>query len=454
MLSFRRVGSLREVAVLLGALWPALACGGGSGDVSAGPLVQHDTIGDTVVVRTVSGSVCGEPRELVPEITIWVLEGDQHYMFGNLRSLAVGPDGTIYAMDAQIPAVRVYGSDGVYRATLGRDGGGPGEFARPDGGMTTLSDGRLVVRDPGNARLQVFSAAGEPGGVYLDYLVAENKPITAYFQASNTGTKGTTDWRQRFGFAHNQLTGRDDILRFDYITGSFDKVNAVFSSYDFPLIGIDRLRGNVGGSWSEYDSSQFGFVLSRFTGDQWDVSGELEANIFQYGDFFADLFAGIRYQGVNINNQIVPGFNIKADSQYFFPTVGLRFERQTDTSQLNGALLNDWNAPGVTGVSSADMALMGGAANPALYDTSFAILRWETYASTYLEPILNPAGYHDPSTHWSSTQAHEVYLGFRGQYAYNDHLIPQHQMVAGGYHTVRGYPQSSVAGDNVYFGRA
>jgi hypothetical protein len=183
------------------------------------------------------------------------------------------------------------------------------------------------------------------------------------------------------------------------------------------------------------------------------VSGELEANIFQYGEFFADFFTGIRYQDVNVNNQIVPGFPVKADSQYFFPTIGLRFERRTDTSQLNGALLNDWNAPGVTGVSAVDMALMGGVADPALYDTDFAILRWETYASTYLEPLLNPAGYDDPRTHWSSTQAHEVYLGFRGQYAYNDHLIPQHQMVAGGYYTVRGYPQSSVAGDNVYFGR-
>ncbi|MDT8342241.1 MAG: hypothetical protein RQ751_12075, partial [Longimicrobiales bacterium] len=39
---------------------------------------------------------------------------------------------------------------------------GPGEFAQPDGGLAVLGDGRVVVRDPGNARMQVFSPAGEP----------------------------------------------------------------------------------------------------------------------------------------------------------------------------------------------------------------------------------------------------------------------------------------------------
>ena len=43
-----------------------------------------------------------------------------------------------------------------------------------------------------------------PGGVVLDYLVSEAKPWTVYAQASNTGTKETESWRERFGFIHNQ----------------------------------------------------------------------------------------------------------------------------------------------------------------------------------------------------------------------------------------------------------
>ncbi len=310
-------------------------------------------------------------------------------------------------------------------------------------------------RHPGRNVSIALSGAGETGDLHLDYLIAEeNKPITAYFQASNAGTEGTADWRQRFGFTHTQLTGRDDILRLDYITGNFtESVNAVFGSYDFPIIGIDRLRSNIGGSWSQYSSTQLGFVTSRFAGAQWDLNGEFAANVFQHREFFTDLVAGIRYQDVSIDNQIVPGFPLSADSSYFFSSVGLRFERRTDTFQLRGVLLNDFSVSGVTGVSSRDMADMGGVLDPAVYDPNFMILRWEVFGSGYLESLLNPSAYRDPTSRWAN-QAHEIYLGFRGQYAYDDRLIPQHQMVAGGYYTVRGYPQSSIAGDNVYFWRA
>ena len=39
-------------------------------------------------------------------------------------------------------------------------GEGPGELNSPGGGLAVLTDGRVVVRDPGNQRLQVFSADG------------------------------------------------------------------------------------------------------------------------------------------------------------------------------------------------------------------------------------------------------------------------------------------------------
>ncbi len=142
------------------ALVLTAGCGG---DADAGSTLEvvRDTVADTLVVRTVAGSEWGAGATLVPEVTIGVMEGDEHYMFGTLRSMAVGPDGTIYVMDGQIPAVRVYDADGTYRTTLGRNGEGPGEFGQPDGGMAILSDGRLVVRDPGNARLQVFGPDGQ-----------------------------------------------------------------------------------------------------------------------------------------------------------------------------------------------------------------------------------------------------------------------------------------------------
>ncbi len=148
-------------ALLLGLVTGACSSDDSPGDPRAWVAVQ-DTIGDTVVVRTVSGSVWGDTATLVPEVSIGMLEGPEEYSFGQVYSLALGHDGTILAVDRQVPALRVYEPDGTYRTTFGRAGGGPGEYERPDGGLAVLSDGRVLLRDPANARIQVFSPEGEP----------------------------------------------------------------------------------------------------------------------------------------------------------------------------------------------------------------------------------------------------------------------------------------------------
>ncbi len=143
------------------------ACSGGEPPPDArGWQATRDTVGDTLVVRTLSGSVWGDTADLVPEVSIGMLEGPPEYTFGQVVSLALGSDGTIYAMDRHVPALRVYEPDGTYRMTFGRGGGGPGEYQRPDGGLNVLSDGRVLLRDPANARIQVFAPDGTPAGAW------------------------------------------------------------------------------------------------------------------------------------------------------------------------------------------------------------------------------------------------------------------------------------------------
>lgn len=138
----------------------ACSSGGTNGNGTAWEAT-YDTIGDTIVVRTVAGSVWGDTAQLVPEVSIGMFDGPEEYMFGDIVSLAMADDGTIYVMDRQAPALRVYNADGSYRTTFGREGGGPGEYQRPDGGLGVLSDGRILLRDPANARIQVYSPEGE-----------------------------------------------------------------------------------------------------------------------------------------------------------------------------------------------------------------------------------------------------------------------------------------------------
>ena len=135
--------------------------GCGSDPPPIGPSVEIDTIGDTTIVRTLSGSVWATEATLVPEVSIGELEGPDEYLFGRIGSLAVDEDRNVYVFDTQANHVRVFDATGTYLATFGREGEGPGEFSRAET-IAVLPDGRLLVRDPGNMRVQVFDpSSGE-----------------------------------------------------------------------------------------------------------------------------------------------------------------------------------------------------------------------------------------------------------------------------------------------------
>ena len=158
MYRFTRPTATVAVVLLLSA------CGTEGNPAGEGQLqVVRDTIGDTLVVRTVSGSAWGADAHLIPEMSIGELDGDLEYLLGSVVSLGVGADGTVYLVDQQVPELRAYDANGTYIGTLGGPGEGPGELKSPDGGLAVLADGRILVRDPGNARLQEFTVAGEPG---------------------------------------------------------------------------------------------------------------------------------------------------------------------------------------------------------------------------------------------------------------------------------------------------
>lgn len=144
------------IGCTLAAAFLPLACGpvADSRD-GIGIVVETETVGDTTVVRTVSGSTWGGDAQLVPEISIGELDGQEEYLIGSVRSIAVDDAHHVYILDEQALHVRVYDSNGIYQRTLGRSGEGPGEFQVPIG--LAISGGRLLVRDPANRRVQTFS---------------------------------------------------------------------------------------------------------------------------------------------------------------------------------------------------------------------------------------------------------------------------------------------------------
>ncbi|MFW6083942.1 MAG: hypothetical protein ACODAA_01900 [Gemmatimonadota bacterium] len=165
----------------------AAACGDAAreaGSASAEWTAAVDTIGDTIRVRTTGGRMWLFDARLVSEVSIGVLDGAPEYQFGDIRALAVAPDGRMYVLDGHGPVVRMYAPDGSYLQDVGREGEGPGEYKRPDSGLAFLPDGRLALRDPGNGRISVYEA----DGAYADsWPIAGSMNTSSPMVATRTG---------------------------------------------------------------------------------------------------------------------------------------------------------------------------------------------------------------------------------------------------------------------------
>lgn len=289
----------------------------------------------------------------------------------------------------------------------------------------------------------------EAGLLSLDYLVNEDKPWSLYFQLENTGTEQTDEWRERFGFVHNQLTNSDDIFRLDYVTAAFDAAHAVTGSYERPVAG-DGLRVRGYGSWSKYSASDVGQGRLDFEGDSWEAGGELVLNVIQGGSTFVDLLGGFRGGRVEVDQLSGGTVQESGSADLAYPYVGLSLSRDRGTSRTQATATLDWQ---IASNSLADIGRLGRQST----DENWTTFRGEFSHSFYLEPLLCPRAFAgegiDPTQElrWQRgmTLAHEVDLSLRGQYVLNDdRVIPNDMLIAGGLYTVRGYPESIVSGDN------
>ena len=291
-------------------------------------------------------------------------------------------------------------------------------------------------RHPGRRVDAAISPGLNAGEVSLDYLVAENKPWYAYFQISNTGTDSTNEIRERFGYTHNQLTDNDDIFNIDYITAGFEESHIVQMSYRRPMDEYWHYR--LEGLYSEFTADQVGSPLP-FKGEDAAFGAFLAYNFYQNDALFLDAVGGLQYYYTSADNDAA---DIEGEANLLLGHIGIELERVTDLAQTRGLVklmgnLNEGDA--------SDFATLG-RTNP---DTRFLILQYALTHSFYLEPLLNAEAWRDISDPSTSTLAHEIALGLRGQWAVGgDRLLPTFQAVAGGLYTVRGYEQAEVAADS------
>lgn len=129
-------------------------------DAVAGDVIRT-VAGDTTIVRNLGHGVWRGSAKLVEEVSVGALDGAEEYLFGQILDLAVDAEGGLYVFDGQAPALRYFDRRGAYVRTLGREGQGPGEYRDASLGLAIRrADGRVVMRDPRNARLNVYNPDG------------------------------------------------------------------------------------------------------------------------------------------------------------------------------------------------------------------------------------------------------------------------------------------------------
>jgi hemolysin activation/secretion protein len=274
-----------------------------------------------------------------------------------------------------------------------------------------------------------------PGTIGLDYLVSENRPWTLFVQGSNTGTGSTGEWQERFGAFHSDAFGNDEILSIEYLTTDFESMHAVNGYFDAPILESDRMRWKVYAGWYDYTASDVGISGERFKGRSPSVGAELSLNVFQRGELFIDAIVGARWFDVTVDNLFI---NLRGEQDFLVPYLGMRVQRNTRAATTDISVIAEFSLPDATDVDSFELNALG----RLFPERDWRVLRWDLSQSFYLDPFF----VRDPR---EGTLAHEIALRFRGQYSFDERLIPQQLGVAGGLYTVRGYPESIVSGDTM-----
>lgn len=194
-------------------------------DAAPQSLYAHrDTIGDTIVVRTFSGSLWSDSIDVTQELCIGATHDSDQLTFGRVTDIAVGTEGDLYVLDIDVPVIRHFSNTGQYLGDIGRKGQGRGEYGYPLG-VETLPSGVVAVWDPRKGAVHNYTDSG--------------RFITEWQVRSNTFTRNAF-----FSDLHGNLyvkTTAGDLRPFEYPQEYLLKIDHNGKTVD--SIALPRLEG-------------------------------------------------------------------------------------------------------------------------------------------------------------------------------------------------------------------
>ena len=130
--------------------------------------------------------------QLVPDLRI---SNNGTTAFESISDVVPLQSGAIAVLDAAAQDIGIFSAEGRFIRTIGRSGSGPGEFSPGVRRVLPVAGDRLVVPDPGLARVQLFSADGRVQG-YRNLEFPEGKPVSWSTNPSSASDAVTVGLRE------------------------------------------------------------------------------------------------------------------------------------------------------------------------------------------------------------------------------------------------------------------
>jgi hypothetical protein len=277
-----------------------------------------------------------------------------------------------------------------------------------------------------------------PGEVAFDFIVTQKRPYHFYINANNNVPKPIHRWQESAGFIHTQLTNNDDILKINASSDSFDQFYSFDASYEAPIGKSIGNRWQISASFSRFLSAEFALPQNLFVGTQALADLEFISNIAQWDKLFLDLVADIQYRHIHNKGHFL--FST-ATKNFILPAMALKLIQLKRETKLIASLSLQSTMSALFWDVRKKLDDMG----RRNLSPAWAIVQAGLYGSFYLEPL-----FHESKK--VSRLANEIVVVAQLQNAFNQRLIPELEGILGGLYTIRGYPQSTIAGDNLYMG--
>ena len=172
---------LGKAALPIAALVLA-GCGGGGADWTG---TVTDSAGVAMVQNPSEGLwPASAVWQLEEELRIGETEGRPEYQFGQIGTISVGSDGSLYVIDTQAQQVKVFSPDGTFERTIGRPGAGPGEIGTGAAFVLVGAGDTVFVPDLTNRRINRYAPDGTPLG---SELIAIERGLPVLFRATSSG---------------------------------------------------------------------------------------------------------------------------------------------------------------------------------------------------------------------------------------------------------------------------